>query len=54
MKKEVTLNAGECELVSRLTTQAIANNDLQRQEGEIAESVRKKIVTSETFQVIEK
>lgn len=47
MEKQITLTAGECELVSRLTTQAIANGDLQQREGREARRVREKIVEEE-------
>lgn len=47
MKRSVELEAGECEIISRLATQAISEDDLTRREEKDAHSVRQKIANSE-------
>jgi len=52
MEKTITLDQGQCELVTRLATRAIAEGDLQQQEEQDAQAVREKIVNAETILVI--
>ena len=47
MEKEISLTSGECEIVTRLVTKAIAKEDLHKLEEQDARSVRKKIIDSE-------
>lgn len=52
MEKRITLNAGECEIITRLATKALSEGDLERLEERDAHSVRQKIVKSETVATI--